>query len=110
MPQTTVDGFRAKAQYSALMKYFSVVVLYALLVTAAAAQTNPTLEATNTVPNGRKMSLQDCIAQALKHNFDVQIQRYNPEIDLYNLRASYGTAYGPTLNASATHLYNDQPG
>ena len=109
MTQTTVDGFGAKAQNSGFMKYFGVVFLYALLVVAAAAQTNPSLEATNAVPNGREMSLQDCIAEALKHNLDVQIQRYNPQMDLYNLQASYGTAYDPTLNASGQHTFNDQP-
>jgi len=110
MPQTAVDGFCANAQYSAFMKHLGVVLLYALLVVTAAAQTNPSLEATNTVPNGRKMSLQDCIAEALKHNLDVQIQRYNPAIDLFELRASYGTAYDPVLNASGTYNFNVQPG
>ncbi len=110
MTQTTVDGFGAKAQNSGFMKYFSVVIFYAWLAVAASAQTNPTLEATNTVPNGSKMSLQDCVAEALKHNLDVQIQRYNPAIDLYDLRASYGTAYDPTLSASGSHNFNVQPG
>jgi outer membrane protein TolC len=86
-----------------------VIALFFLLILSAVAQTNPTLEATNTVVGGRRMTLQDCIQEALQHNLDVQIQRYNPEISLYNLRADYG-GYDPTYNFSATHSLNVQPG
>ena len=89
------------------MKCSGVAFFFVLLVVTAAAQTNPTLVATNVVPNGRLMSLQNCIQQALQHNLDVQIQRYNPEIALYNLRASYG-GYDPLLSLSATHTYTSQ--
>ena len=89
------------------MKRFGVISFLILLVVTAAAQTNPSLVATNVVPNGRVLSLQDCIQNALKQNLDVQIQRYNPEIALYNLRASYG-GYDPTLSLSATHSYTSQ--
>ena len=51
------------------------------------------------------MSLQDCIQQALQHNFDVQIERYNPQISLYNLNAAYG-GYDPTFNISGQHNYD----
>lgn len=91
------------------MKHFAVVSLCLLLVVTAAAQTNPSLVATNVVPNGRPMSLQDCIQSALKHNLDVQIQRVNPEIDLFKLRASYG-GYDPALTFSGSHLVNVQAG
>ena len=90
------------------MKNLGVVLAFAMILSAV-AQTNPTLEATNTVAGGRKMSMQDCIASALAHNFDVQIQRYDPEIALYNLRASYG-GYDPTLNFSGSHNFDVQPG
>ena len=69
----------------------------------------PILEATNVVANGRLMSLQDCISDALKHNLDVQIQRYNPEISLYNLRGDYA-GYDPLFSISGEHQYNVQPG
>ncbi len=52
------------------------------------------------------MSLQDCIQEALQHNLDVQIERYNPQISLYNLNADYG-GYDPTFNLSGQHDYND---
>jgi outer membrane protein TolC len=90
------------------MKSSGVVVIFFSLVLAAVAQTNPSLEATNLVAGGRPMSLQDCIQEALKHNLDVQIQRYNPEISLYTLRASYG-GYDPTLKISGQHEFNVQP-
>jgi HAE1 family hydrophobic/amphiphilic exporter-1 len=51
------------------------------------------------------MSLTDCIQQALQHNLDVQIERYNPQISLYNLNAAYG-GYDPTLNISGQHNYD----
>lgn len=57
----------------------------------------------------RVLSLQDCISLALQHNLDIQIQRYNPEIDQYALRALY-SAYDPTFSFSATKSYNASPG
>jgi outer membrane protein TolC len=53
----------------------------------------------------RAMSLQNCFQEALAHNFDVQIERYNPQISLYNLDAAYA-GYDPQLNFSATHEHN----
>jgi outer membrane protein TolC len=89
------------------MKHFGVAFLFVLLAVTAVAQTSPSLVATNLVPNGRQMSMQDCIKDALKQNLDVQIQRVNPEIALFNLRASYG-GYDPLLTGSATHSYTSQ--
>lgn len=91
------------------MKNLGIAALFFSMVFAVEAQTNPSLEATNLVAGGRQMSLQDCIQVALAHNLDVQIQRYNPEISLYNLRASYG-GFDPLFNISGQHQYNVQPG
>ncbi len=90
------------------MKVFSVVPVFFLAVLTAAAQTNSTAGAQTNLPAGptRSMSLQDCIAEALQHNLDVQIQRYNPQISLYDLNANYG-GYDPTFNLSGQHQYND---
>src|SRR5215469_12990580 len=90
------------------MKYLGAAFVFFSLALAAVAQTNPTLEATNLLAGARRMSLQDCIQEALQHNLDVQIQRYNPEIDLFNLRASYGS-YDPTLTFDGSHAYTVQP-
>jgi len=83
-------------------RVFSFLFLAAL---TAAAQTST--NSTNTVAT-RAMSLQDCIQQALQQNFDVQIQRYQPQISLYNLRAAYG-GYDPTLSISGQHNYSVIP-
>jgi len=61
----------------------------------------------DTATNGRAMSLQDCIQEALQHNLDVQIQRYQPQISLYNVRAAYG-GYDPTFTFSGQHSYSEQ--
>jgi outer membrane protein len=81
------------------MKIFSVASVFFLAVLTAAAQTNA-------VTAGRAMSLQDCIQEALQHNLDMQIQRYNPQISLYDLHADYG-GYDPTFRLSGEHRYND---
>jgi HAE1 family hydrophobic/amphiphilic exporter-1 len=91
------------------MKNLGVIAVLFSLILTAAAQSNPSLVATNTVAGGRRMSLQDCVQEALHHNLDVQIQRYNPEISLYTLRSAYG-GYDPTFNFSGTHNYDVQPG
>lgn len=81
------------------MKSFGVALVFLSAVLTVSAQTG-----TNAAP--RAMSLADCIQQALSHNLDVQIERYNPQISLYNLNAAYG-GYDPTLNLSGQHLYNE---
>jgi outer membrane protein TolC len=71
-------------------------------------QTNAMAAATPAGRNAttREMSLEDCIQEALQHNLDVQISRYTPQIQLFNVRASYG-GYDPTFTISGTHQYND---
>jgi outer membrane protein TolC len=68
--------------------------------TLALAQTNAPLEV-------RQLTLQGCIELALTNNLDLQIDRYNPQISLYNVRATYGD-YDPTLNLSGSHSHNEQ--
>ena len=72
------------------------------------ADTNAVVASPDTNTGTRAMSLQDCIQEALQHNLDVQIQRYNPQISLYNLRAAYG-GYDPAFNISGKHNYNVSP-
>ena len=72
------------------------------------ADTNATSSTVDTNANAHAMSLQDCIQEALQHNLDVQIQRYNPQISLYNLRAAY-SGYDPTFSVSGTHNYSVTP-
>jgi outer membrane protein TolC len=61
---------------------------------AARGQTN--------APDVRQLSLQDCIELTLKHNLDLKIDRYNPELQLFGLQAYYGY-YDPTLSLSGQH-------
>jgi HAE1 family hydrophobic/amphiphilic exporter-1 len=84
------------------MKSFSVVAAIVFAAFAAVAQTN------TVAPAGRAMSLADCIQQALAHNLDLQIERYNPQISLYSLHGAYA-GYDPTFNFSGQHDYNQQP-
>jgi outer membrane protein TolC len=133
------DEFWRKPQNCSTMKSFSVLLVFILMAFGAVAQTDTNAVAaladTNApaappVTNGvavqtdmntvaaqtgtnavapREMALQDCIQEALQHNLDVQIERYNPQISLYNLRAAYG-GYDPLLNISGQHNYNVSPG
>lgn len=67
---------------------------------------------TNGLPPARKtrvVSLTDCIQLAIQNNFDIQIQRYNPQISDFTLKSDYG-AYDPTAGFSASKDYNDLPG
>ena len=64
------------------------------------------LSAQTTNPAARPLSLQDCFAEALKHNLDVQIEQTAPEISLYNLRGAY-SGYDPQFTFGGTHSYND---
>jgi len=57
----------------------------------------------------RTLTLEECIQMALLHNLDLRIQRYGPQIALYNLGVSYG-GYDPALSFSAEHSFNSSPG
>jgi hypothetical protein len=69
-----------------IIHYFALAWLGLTVVTSA--------QTTNQIP--RPMSLQDCINLAVRHNLDVQIQRYNPEISRYTLDAIYGSYDRPS--------------
>ena len=85
------------------MKFIGILSALFAVVSATLAQnsTNP--------PAGRAMSLADCIQAALAHNFDVQVQRINPQISLYNLDAAY-SGYDPIFNVSGSHSFSVAPG
>ena len=80
------------------MKKIGASFIFAVIVSAAFAQTN--------TPATRPLSLQDCFASALQNNFDVRIERFNPEISQFSLSAAY-SGYDPTLNFSGAHTYDD---
>lgn len=106
------------------MKSSRVFSFFFLVALTATAQTNTdvvtsttavastdTVYSTNTVAGtdliaDRPMSLLDCIKESLSHNFDVQIERYNPQIALYVLNATY-SGYDPTFNFTGQHSYDN---
>ncbi len=55
----------------------------------------------------RELSLKECVQQALAHNFDVQIQRYNPIIQQSSLSLAYA-GYDPSLTISGAHNHEVQ--
>jgi outer membrane protein TolC len=81
------------------MKRIGISLIFSASLAAGMAQTNAT---------PRALSLADCIGEALKHNFDVQVERYAPQISLYDVYAAYA-GYDPTLNISGQHNYNVSP-
>src|SRR5262245_1256697 len=60
-------------------------------------------------PTTNSVSLQRCIELALRHNLDVQILRYGPEITGFYLKGAYGV-YDPAFTFRAEHTYLNQPG
>jgi outer membrane protein TolC len=82
--------------------------LFFVALTAAAQTSTNMVTGTNTVA-GNPMSLLDCIKESLSHNFDVQIERYNPQIALFVLNATY-SGYDPMFNFTGQHnYYNSGP-
>jgi len=103
-------------QNTAIMKFLGVALAVFLPVLAAPAQaatdvppvnTNAVaaLETNSTGPIVREMSLMDCIQEALAHNLDVQIERYNPQLSLLGLRGDY-SGYDPLFTASGVHSHS----
>jgi len=92
------------------MKKIGASILLAGFVSAACAQTNaPGAVAPTNAPAGRTLSLQDCIAEALQHNFDVRVERYQPLISRMGLEEAYA-GYDPMFSLSGSHSHNDSPG
>ena len=83
------------------MKYSGLMAFVVFAALPVLAQTN--LDQTTGAP--RPMSLQDCFAEAIKHNFDIQVERYTPKLSLYDLSSAYA-GYDPTFNISGQHNYN----
>lgn len=83
------------------MKEIGASLFLAAAVSVGFAQTNE--------PASRPMSLQDCFAAALKNNFDVRIEQYNPQISQFNLSAAY-SGYDPTFSFGGTHSYRKSGG
>lgn len=69
-----------------------------------AEMTNSLASDTNSPGHVRDLSLQDCIELTLKHNLELQIDRYGPQIEFYALKSLYG-AYDPLASFSGQHQH-----
>jgi outer membrane protein TolC len=53
----------------------------------------------------RSLSLDDCVRLAVEHNLNIQIERFNPNLNRFTLDASYGL-YDPILGATYRKQYS----
>ena len=77
------------------------------VVSAASAQTNaPMLVAygASETPQ-RALSLEDAIAKAIQHNFDVRVERYEPVKSELSLDQAYA-GWDPSFNVGGEHSHN----
>jgi len=106
------------------MKKISACLFLAGLLSAASAQPGPATANESTIvappvvlpaslrtnaPVVRPLSMQDCIAAAIQHNFDVRVERYEPLKSKLALEETYA-GYDPLLNLSGTHSHNNAGG
>ncbi|HTH49099.1 MAG TPA: TolC family protein [Candidatus Limnocylindria bacterium] len=90
------------------MKFHSLLTVALLSASAGlwAAETPPP----SIVPYTKKpVSLEDCVALALKHNFDIRVQRYEPQLSRLTLDSSYAP-YVPALSSTFRQQFSVSPG
>jgi outer membrane protein TolC len=90
------------------MRILSIGLLLVGTSLAATAQTNSpaSRELSMQDKTARELSMQDAIQMALKHNLDLQIERYSPMLSRYSLEGQYG-AYDPTFTFSGEHDHDE---
>ncbi|HEX4343169.1 MAG TPA: TolC family protein [Verrucomicrobiae bacterium] len=76
--------------------------------------TNAPVTLTNAIPTltnapEQSITLDEFLQAVLLHNYDIAIQRLNPEIAAYDVTIGYA-AYDPTFDASITHTYSKTAG
>ncbi len=66
--------------------------------------------AENIYPGAKQLhlSLQDCISAALKHNLDIEVKRFSPEINQAIVQSQQGV-FDPHLYFNATHVNAEIP-
>jgi outer membrane protein len=72
----------------------------ALLFAAAGQTVGAESVSINSQPNA--LSLKDCIEMALRNNLELRIERYNPQLALFDLNAARG-GYDPVARGNAEH-------
>jgi len=80
-------------------------ILWVLLLVGGLSASAQTVSTNNTRP----ITLEEAINLALEHNFDLQLQRFDPEIARYSLSINYA-AYDPELFLQGRHSYSLSPG
>ena len=55
------------------------------------------------------MTLADCISEAIQHNFDVRVERFEPVKAQLSVDYAYA-GYQPVFNASGVHAFNESGG
>ena len=83
------------------MKRVLTSLIFSALCWPAFAQTNP--------PAVRALTLSECLTEALQHNFDVRIVRYEPELSRYELLVAQA-GYDPSFKFGGTHSHNASGG
>jgi len=79
------------------MKILGAGLILAATLPGAFAQTN--------APATRVLSLSDCIDEALRHNLDIQIERFDPQISQFNVSLAY-SSYDPVLSLGGDHSHD----
>src|SRR5580765_8405162 len=105
------DEMKSIPQASGTMRVISLLLVSAAALITARAQTNygPMVSFDSITNSGtivRSLSLPDCIQLALRNNLDLQIDRYNPAIQLYVLKAVYGD-YDPSFSFAGEHDHSE---
>jgi len=79
------------------------------LVVTLGCMGNGVLRAVETNATPLRLSLQDCVGLALKHNLEIKIARCDVEVSRDNLSGAYGV-YEPALDISGSHSFSASPG
>ena len=76
--------------------------LWLLPLLCAAAGSIVRAESSPATPLSHSLALQDCVEMALRNNLELRIERYNPQIALFDLNAARG-GYDPVVRGGAEH-------
>lgn len=82
-----------------------ILCCLALMLAAAGTTVGADANSTNSLP--QSLSLQDCIEMALRNNLELRIERYNPQLALFDLNAARG-GYDPVARGNAEHSNRTQ--
>lgn len=96
----------ATTTLAANMRWTALAGAAALAAGAGTQAADALVAGTNAV---RQLTLQECIAEALQFNLDVQIERYNPVIGRRLLSIAYAD-YDPNFRSTIQHSSSQDPG